>query len=347
MGFAYLQRRSELVARCAEVTAALGVKSEAAHDAVLLMDRVMSTSLNLAPDLLNLLAAACVVIAAKQVDGPVSNSRALPTDSDLHSATGLPAAAVDQMEWHVRQVLAQDTAAISTLRCLKLYLERLGSHHMDAASAAAVCGGAFDLADDCLTDMSFLNCRPSVIAAAVVYTDRRARGIIPFWPTMLAKLTGYQDMSTPELSVAIKSAQRVHRRSGGGGGGAPLSSSILLPTSASAGSLSSESASVLGCRQFPRVTSEASSLDSSNFAASGSAVTTTTTSSSDSSSFPSAGGGGQQRRGLTSPEQAVLLALQKGEAPIHSSRVVMAPAVLVNSTGASACSLGGMTQVGA
>jgi len=41
-------------------------------------------------------------------------------------------------------------------------------------------------------EVTFLNCRPSVIAAAVIYAERRARGIIPFWPSMLAKLTGYQ-----------------------------------------------------------------------------------------------------------------------------------------------------------
>lgn len=40
--------------------------------------------------------------------------------------------------------------------------------------------------------MAFLNCRPSVIAAALLYVERRSRGIIPFWPSMLAKLTGYQ-----------------------------------------------------------------------------------------------------------------------------------------------------------
>ncbi len=65
-----------------------------------------------------------------------------------------------------------------------------------------------------LTDMAFLNCRPSVIAAAVVYAERRGRGIIPFWPSMLAKLSGYQDMSTPELSVAIKAAQRLAASAG-------------------------------------------------------------------------------------------------------------------------------------
>ena len=35
------------------------------------------------------------------------------------------------------------------------------------------------------------------------------RGIIPFWPSMLAKLTGYQDMSSPELTVAIRGAQKL------------------------------------------------------------------------------------------------------------------------------------------
>ncbi len=58
--------------------------------------------------------------------------------------------------------------------------------------------------------MAFLNCRPSVIAAAVIYAERRARGIIPFWPYMLAKLSGYDNMSTPELSVAIKVRRSHH-----------------------------------------------------------------------------------------------------------------------------------------
>jgi hypothetical protein len=39
--------------------------------------------------------------------------------------------------------------------------------------------------------------------------DRRNRGIIPFWPSSLAKLSGYTDVSALELSIAIKSAQRI------------------------------------------------------------------------------------------------------------------------------------------
>lgn len=77
------------------------------------------------------------------------------------------------------------------------------------ASVSNIAGSVFNLVGCGLADPSFLNCRPSVVAAAVVYAERRFRGVIPFWPSMLAKLTGYVDMSTPELSVAIKAAQRL------------------------------------------------------------------------------------------------------------------------------------------
>ena len=53
-------------------------------------------------------------------------------------------------------------------------------------------GKAFSLVRESVSEITFLNCRPSVIAAAIIYAERRARGIIPFWPSMLSKLTGYQ-----------------------------------------------------------------------------------------------------------------------------------------------------------
>ena len=55
----------------------------------------------------------------RTIDSPIL--RSCPVVS---AACGLPAPAVEQMEWNIRQVLSQDTAAISTLRCLKLFLEQ-------------------------------------------------------------------------------------------------------------------------------------------------------------------------------------------------------------------------------
>ena len=45
MGFVYQQRRVELVARVLSYAARLGLADDYVHDAVLLMDRTMSTSL--------------------------------------------------------------------------------------------------------------------------------------------------------------------------------------------------------------------------------------------------------------------------------------------------------------
>ncbi len=45
MGFMYQQRRVELVGRTLNFAARLGLVDEYAHDAILLMDRTMSTSL--------------------------------------------------------------------------------------------------------------------------------------------------------------------------------------------------------------------------------------------------------------------------------------------------------------
>ena len=230
MGYVYLQRRNELVAQCLDLGQKLQVKEEATHDAILLMDRVMSTSLQLQSDLLDLLAVACLSIAIRQSNGQLLTDGVgdggSSIDPGLEAATGLPPAAVERMEWNISQVLQQDTSAISTLRCLELYFERMGGTYLDSKASLALAGRAEQLTREALCDMAFLNCRPSVIAAALMYVERRARGCIPFWPSMLAKLTGYQDMSTPELSVAIKAAQRMCGRSGSINLNTALSSSI-------------------------------------------------------------------------------------------------------------------------
>ncbi|GMH40845.1 hypothetical protein BSKO_08749 [Bryopsis sp. KO-2023] len=208
MGLTYLQHRTQLVSQLIQYGKELALKEEIAHDAVLLMDRTMSTAIQIKDNLLELLSVACLVLAMKQAD-PMGN---LPPDEELERVTDCKASAVAKMEWNLHQVLGSDTATISTLRCLKLYLERLGSNFLDAKSAEEVAGHACALIEESMTDVTFLNCRPSVVAAAVLYAERRSRGIIPFWPSMLAKLTGYQDMSSPELTVAIRGAQKLCQR---------------------------------------------------------------------------------------------------------------------------------------
>ena len=208
----------------------------------------------LQPDLLDLLATSCVVLASKQVGGSASStaSKAL-----VEKATGLPTTAVDQMEWSIRQVLEHDTAAISTLRCLRLYLERLGGGPSEGGSAAVlgrmrslvsrrrpVCwvpacaifrrllleshcrpAGGGDahrhglpqlpaLCDRCgravrgaaserhhsllALELGNANRLPGTWCFVLLWTDLRGRGV--------DAVLRLQDMSTAELSVAIKAA---------------------------------------------------------------------------------------------------------------------------------------------
>ncbi len=60
--------------------------------------------------------------------------------------------------------------------------------------------------------LSALNpkCLPpaAVVAAAVLFADRKSRGLAPYWPSALASLTGYSLSGTPELAAAVGGAQR-------------------------------------------------------------------------------------------------------------------------------------------
>ena len=55
----------------------------------------------------------------------------------------LQMAMIEQMDWSTRRVLVNDTSAISTLRCLKLYLERLGCNFLDPDSVQMLAGVCF------------------------------------------------------------------------------------------------------------------------------------------------------------------------------------------------------------
>jgi hypothetical protein len=108
---------------------------------------------------------------------------------------------------------------MQALRCLKLYLERLGvtfqpdgscSTPQDASTAT------INLVSRAVMDAEFLNYRPTITAAAVLYCQRLQQGLLPFWPSSLAGLTGYSNARTPELAAAINGAQRLLKQLAGG-----------------------------------------------------------------------------------------------------------------------------------
>ena len=64
----------------------------------------------------------------------------LPCDAEMERVLGVSLRSVEGMDKSVRQVLGADTSAISTLRCLKLYLERLGCDFQHAPELQRIAG---------------------------------------------------------------------------------------------------------------------------------------------------------------------------------------------------------------
>uniref|UniRef100_A0A7S1SJL1 Cyclin C-terminal domain-containing protein n=1 Tax=Tetraselmis chuii TaxID=63592 RepID=A0A7S1SJL1_9CHLO len=206
MGVSYLEARPEVVSFALALGTQLQLSLEVVHDAVLLMDRLASTGAALQPDQLFVMMASCVKVAVEKTSGQDARFFA-----DLELASGMLASALVNGEHDLHAALDNDTAAISSLRCLQVYLERMGCEFKDLGPLESMVKLPTRLTTESLTDTTFLNCRPSVVAAAILCSVRRCRGIVPYWPSVLSKMTGYRDMNSPELAVAVKAAQRLYK----------------------------------------------------------------------------------------------------------------------------------------
>ncbi len=126
----------------------------------------------------------------------------LPSAAQVEGVLGMPAAAISSMESNVRHILSNDTSAISTLRCLKLFLERLGSSCYDNMPITLVAGNSLAVLGEALQSSAFLELRPSLAAAALLCSCREMIGSIPAWPSALQQLTGYSQADDPSFAAA-------------------------------------------------------------------------------------------------------------------------------------------------
>jgi len=60
----------------------------------------------------------------------------------------------------------------------------------DSVALERTAGSALQLMADVVYSPSFLDFRPSLVAAGVLTSSRKAAGVWPFWPSSLAQLTG-------------------------------------------------------------------------------------------------------------------------------------------------------------
>ena len=84
----------------------------------------------------------CAISACAQVS---QNCGRFDKTNDMCAHVPLQASSLAFLEFHLRSVLGNDSSAISTLRCLKLYLERLGCNHLDSDTMHSLAGSAFKL----------------------------------------------------------------------------------------------------------------------------------------------------------------------------------------------------------
>ncbi|KAI7837718.1 hypothetical protein COHA_008440 [Chlorella ohadii] len=183
--------RQSLVSSIVALAASLGVQEETALDAVQLCDRAMASGVAMEAGLAPLYAAAMLLLCARQ-SGEAGH--VLEQEVPLAQLIGLPLSTVLEAEAHVAAALGGDTGAVSALRVLQLYLERLGCtllalqkcQLLEVMAVAAV-----TLARKAALSPAFARVRPSVLAAACLLKAREGLGLSPAWPRTLQSMTAY------------------------------------------------------------------------------------------------------------------------------------------------------------
>ena len=80
---------------------------------------------------------------------------------------------------------------VSAVRCLNVYLERLGALQAQSTSLQDTINGAFESGQ-------FVSVQPSMLAAVAYQVARERQGTLPAWPTALADMTGWKGDNTAD-----------------------------------------------------------------------------------------------------------------------------------------------------
>lgn len=207
------QRRRELaeavqhLASCQEVAPQEATPGQLWLAALVLLDRSAAAGHCTRMDAA--LAAACVTLAAEQEGislDPATLAAQLNREMTVHATGAEPEDAVAAEVEQLRTVLQGDTACLSALHCWKAFVDRLQCSVGDQAQLGDSLHRLHQLA---LEDEHFcLAYPPSIQAAAALTVARQERGVVPYWPTVLQQLTGFQEGVHPEFSAALRALQK-------------------------------------------------------------------------------------------------------------------------------------------
>lgn len=97
-----------------------------------------------------------------------------------------------QHVFHAAAPIAEGFAltTVSAVRCLNVYLERLGALSQHAPGAES--SGLMSTITRAFESSLFVSVQPSLLAAVAYQAYKESQGILPAWPSALADLTGWK-----------------------------------------------------------------------------------------------------------------------------------------------------------
>eukprot|EP00891_Asterochloris_glomerata_P004498 jgi/Astpho2/4498/Aster-00098 len=130
----------------------------------------------------------------------------------VQQITGQDAAKVRELEVQVCSILQGNTGAISALRILHLYLERMGCDFQDLSQLSSMTGAALHMMGRAIFVPALRAYPPSLVAATLLYCARQNAGTPPLWPTSLIELTGYSGTNDNTFSACLKASMGLSRQ---------------------------------------------------------------------------------------------------------------------------------------
>ncbi|KAA6420971.1 MAG: hypothetical protein FRX49_09111 [Trebouxia sp. A1-2] len=196
----YLSSRPQCLTTAKQLADSLGLSEALAFDAILLLDRLLHHRSDLFnQEVVPEMVGASLVMATRcglDQPQPVLDSEALaslvnvPTGKFCHPAGDL-INFVKQLDGVCRSLTPTGSAltTVSAVRCLNVYLERLGALQAESTSLQDTINGAFESGQ-------FVSVQPSMLAAVAYRVARERQGTLPAWPTALADMTGWRGENT-------------------------------------------------------------------------------------------------------------------------------------------------------
>ena len=195
--------RQQIIENIISFAGNLRMREEISHDAVQLCDRLLSLgSASMQPPA-PVCAAGLLLLACRQSN---CAQLLLKNGQDILQSAGLPMAVVLEAEQWIMGTLGSNCAAISPLRVLNLYFERLG-YDMNAMQkyhfVNVLVMTASDMVARAAIHPAFSSFPPSITAGACLTLSFSKLGFYPGWPTAVEDLTEYK-ISDPNFDQCVR-----------------------------------------------------------------------------------------------------------------------------------------------